>query len=189
MMLMGYVWVGMAAVSLLYGAASGNLSAVSAAAMEGAGAAVKLALELAGSMALWSAVMELMRQSGLSKGLALALSPLLRRLFPRSFAQADCAEALSENISANLLGLGNAATPAGIRAVKCMEGLGGCEQDMSRLVVLNTASVQLLPTTVAAIRAAAGSHHAFDILPCVWLSSLVSVTVGLAVHRVLEGRR
>lgn len=187
-MLMAYVWVGMLAVSVLYGAANGTLGAVSAAVMEGAGAAVTLCVELAGAVALWTGVMEVLRQSGLAEGLSRALSPLLRRLFPRAFADPDCAQALSANVSANLLGLGNAATPAGIRAVERMEHLGGCERDMARLVVMNTASVQLLPTTVAAIRAAAGCASAFDILPCAWLSSLVSVSAGLLAHWALEGR-
>ena len=92
------------------------------------------------------------------------------------------------NMSANLLGMGNAATPPGIRAVERMQQLGGCEKEMVRLVVMNTASVQLLPTTVAAIRATAGCSSAFDILPCVWLSSLFSVGCGLLTHRLLERR-
>ena len=187
-MLMAYVWVGMVLVSVLYGAWSGTLGAVSAAVMEGAGAAVTLCVELAGAVALWTGVMEVLRQSGLAEKLSRGLSPLLRRLFPRSFADPDCAQALSANVSANLLGLGNAATPVGIRAVEHMERLGGCQLEMSRLVVMNTASVQLLPTTVAAIRAAAGCESAFDILPCVWLSSVVSVCAGLLVHWAMEGR-
>ena len=91
-------------------------------------------------------------------------------------------EALSANVSANLLGLGNAATPMGIRAAQGMARLGGGEatDELCRFVVLNTASVQLLPTTVAAIRAAAGASEPFDILPAVWLSSGISVAAGLA---------
>ena len=95
---------------------------------------------------------------------------------------------MSGNLSANLLGLGNAATPLGIRAARRMalgaEGIASNE--LCRLVVLNTASVQLLPTTVAAVRAGCGAAAPFDILPAVWISSLLSVSVGLLAARLLE---
>ena len=96
--------------------------------------------------------------------------------------------AVSGNLSANLLGLGNAATPLGIRAARRMalgaEGIASNE--LCRLVVLNTASVQLLPTTVAAVRAGCGAAAPFDILPAVWISSVLSVSVGLLTARLLE---
>lgn len=187
-MLMAYVWVGMLVVSVLYGAYSGNTQAVSAAVMEGAGSAVELCVSLAGALALWSGFFTVLERCGLAEKLAACLAPLLRRLFPRAFADPDCARSLSANVSANLLGLGNAATPAGLRTVARMEQLGRCEKEMARLVVMNTASVQLLPSTVAAIRTAAGCANAFDILPCVWLSSLLSVSAGLAAAWLLEAR-
>ena len=188
-MLMAYIWVGMLAVSVLYGCWAGTVAEVSAALMEGASAAVELCLSIGGAVCLWTGVMELMRRSGLMEGLARLLRPLLRLIFPRSFADPDCAQALSANFSANLLGLGNAATPAGIRAVKRMSALGGAAGDeLCRLVVMNTASVQLLPATVAAVRAACGAPNPFDILSCVWISSLASVSVGLLTARALERR-
>ena len=90
--------------------------------------------------------------------------------------------ALSGNVSANLLGLGNAATPLGVQAAQKMAaGTNGTASDeLCRLVVLNTASIQLLPTTVAGVRAALGARNAFDILPAVWLASVISVTAGLS---------
>lgn len=186
-MLMAYIWVGMLAVSVLYGCWAGTAGALSAALMEGAGAAVELCLSICGAVCLWTGVMELMRRCGLAEGLSRLLAPLLRFIFPLSFADSDCAEALSANFSANLLGLGNAATPAGIRAVKRMARLGAeAENELCRLVVMNTASVQLLPATVAAVRSACGAQDAFDILPCVWISSLVSVSAGLLAARLLE---
>lgn len=188
-MLMAYIWVGMLVVSVLYGSFSGSIQAVSSAVMEGAAAAVDLCLSIGGAVCLWTGVMELMRQSGLMDRLSRLLSPLLRFIFPRSFRDRECSEALSANFSANLLGLGNAATPAGIKAVKRMAeifGGGAAGNELCRLVVMNTASVQLLPTTVAAVRAACGASNAFDILPCVWISSLVSVTVGLLTAKLLE---
>lgn len=98
---------------------------------------------------------------------------------------------LSANVSANLLGLGNAATPAGIAAARELaamgtEGVSGNE--LCRFVVLNTASIQILPTTVAAMRASAGAASPFDILPAVWISSAVSLMVGLTAARLMEKR-
>lgn len=188
-MLMSYLWLGMAAAAVLYGCAGGNIAAVSSGLMEGAGEAVTLCITVTGALCLWSAVMEVMRQSGLSDSLSRLLGPLLRRLYPGAFSDPDCARAISENFSANLLGLGNAATPAGIRAVKGMVRLRGApvaDGELCRFVVMNTASVQLIPATAAAIRAGCGAADAFDILPCVWLSSLFSVCIGLLAAKALE---
>lgn len=189
-MLMAYIWVGMVAVSVLFGAATGNMDAVSAAVLEGAEAAVQLCVSIAGALCLWSALMEVMSRSGLSESLSRFLRPVLRRIFPRSFADKDCAEYISSNFTANLLGLGNAATPAGLKAVERMQTLHGspgtASDEMCRLVVMNSASLQLIPATVAAVRAACGAAEPFDILPCVWLTSLVSVCAGLISARILE---
>ena len=94
---------------------------------------------------------------------------------------------LSENVAANLLGLGNAATPAGIRAAKGLKRLGA-RAELNTLVVLNTASVQLLPTMAASLRAALGSVSPFDITPAVWLSSAMALAAGLAAIGLLNGR-
>ena len=159
----------------------------------GASAAVSFTLELLGAVCLWSAVMELLERSGAVKALTRLLAPLLRRLFPLSSRDGGIMSAISENVSANLLGLGNAATPMGIRAAcRMARGTEGVASDeLCRLVVLNTASIQLLPTTVASIRAVCGSAAPLDILPAVWVSSLLSVTAGLAAAKLLErlGRR
>lgn len=152
----------------------------------GASAAVSFTLELLGAVCLWSAVMELLERSGAVKALTRLLAPLLRRLFPLSSRDGGIMAAISENVSANLLGLGNAATPAGIRAAQGIARLGEPAKDeLCRLVVLNTASIQLIPSTIAAVRAANGAASAFDIMPAVWFSSVVSVAVGLAMAKLL----
>lgn len=189
---MAYIWVGMVAAALLFGAATGRTEAVSAAAMQGASAAVELCIAIAGPVCLWSGLMEVMRRSGMAASLSRLMRPLLSRIFPRSFTDAECAEYISSNFTANLLGLGNAATPAGLKAVARMQELSGrpgrASAEMCRLVVMNSASLQLIPATLAALRAASGAENAFDILPCVWLSSLVSVAVGLVSARLMEGK-
>ena len=187
-MAISVVWVGMVVLSLVFGAACGNLDAVSAAALEGANSAVTLCLSMAGVMCLWSGVMEIMSQTGLSEGLARLFRPLLARLLPRAAKDRETMAAISANVSANLLGLGNAATPLGIRAAcRMAEGQNGAASDeLCLLVVLNTASIQLIPATVAGVRAAAGAVSPFDILPAVWLSSVLSVSAGLLAARVLQ---
>lgn len=155
--------------------------------MEGAQAAIPFVLSIAGGICLWSGVLELLERCGASAALAGLLAPALRRLFPRSAQKEEILAALTENLSANLLGLGNAATPAGIRAARGMAALGESGADeLCLLVVLNTASLQLLPAGIAAVRSAAGAGAPFDILPAVWLSSAFSVCCGLAAAAVLR---
>ena len=187
-MAMPYFLTGLFFLSLLFGCATGQLSAVSAAALTGAQSAVELCLSMAGAICLWSGVMTLMDRCGLSEKLAALLRPLLRRILPNASRDRETLAALSANVSANLLGLGNAATPLGIRAATRMaQGCGGVASDeLCRLVVLNTASIQLLPTTVAAVRSAHGCAAPFDILPAVWLSSVLSVSAGLLAARGLQ---
>ena len=139
-------------------------------------------------MCLWSAVAELLERSGAAAWLSRLLRPVLIRLFPACGRDKAVIAALSENVSANLLGLGNAATPAGIRAAKGMVHLGDtrARDELCLLVVINTASFQLVPTTVAAVRASYGAAAAFDIMPAVWVSSAVSLAAGIAAAAVLK---
>ena len=186
-MAMAWIWTAMITASVAYGMYSGTISAVGNAALEGAAAAVELCLSMAGVLCLWSGVMSIMKASGLMDGLSRLFRPLLSRLLPRACNDPDTLAALSGNVSANLLGLGNAATPLGIRAARRMaEGCGGIAGDeLCTLVVLNTASIQLLPTTVAGVRAALGAESAFDILPAVWIASALSVAAGLLAAKLL----
>ena len=182
---MAWIWTGMVAVSVIYGGMNGTIGSVGNAAIEGAGAAVELCLGMAGVMCLWSGIMSIMKASGLMEGLSRLFRPILRRLLPRASRDPDTAAALCGNLSANLLGLGNAATPLGVQAARRMaRGCGGTAGDeLCTLVVLNTASIQLLPTTVAGVRSALGAQNAFDILPAVWLASALSVAAGLLAAR------
>ena len=172
-MAMAWVWTVMAAAAVIFGALTGRMAQVGAAALEGARSAVELCLSMAGVVCLWTGVMEVMERCGLAGGLA--------------SRDGETLAAVSANVSANLLGLGNAATPLGIRAARRMAtGCDGVASDeLCRLVVLNTASIQLLPTTVAGVRLASGAAAPFDILPAVWLSSVLSVAAGLLMARVL----
>jgi len=187
-MTMSMIWTGMVVISVLCGLATGQCSQVAAAAVEGAGAAVELSLSIAGMMCLWSGVMEVMRRSGLAEQLSRLLRPVLRRLYPSVSGDREIMDSISANVSANLLGLGNAATPLGLEAARRMsrKSPGTASDALCMLVVCNTASLQLIPTTVATVRSAAGSASPFDILPAVWLASAISVCVGVVACRLFS---
>ena len=124
-----------------------------------------------------------MEHAGLTALLARLIRPLLHRVFPSTCTDHVLAGYLSGNICANFLGLGNAATPMGIQAVKSMATHtepDSASDEMCRLIVLNTASIQLIPATVAAVRASLGCASPFDILPAVWVTSLCSASLGVA---------
>lgn len=186
-MAMSVIWTGMVAASVLYGLWRGNGPAVAAGAVEGAAAAVELCLTMAGILCLWMGVMEVMKRSGLAEGLSRLLRPILSRLYPDFRRDKETMDTVSANVSANLLGLGNAATPLGIQAARRMarKTPGIASDSLCMLVVCNTASIQLIPTTVAGVRLAAGCKTPFDILPAVWLASAISVTVGILAAKLM----
>ena len=185
-MAMAWIWTGMAVVSVVCGAVYGRMEAVSAAALEGAGQAVRLCLSMAGMLCLWTGLMEVMDRCGLSRRLGRLFRPVLRRLLPQASRDPETLAAVTANVSANLLGLGNAATPLGLEAARSMSRKtpGVASDALCMLVVCNTASIELIPTTVASLRAAAGCATPFDILPAVWLASLISVSVGIGAAKL-----
>ena len=190
-MTLSVIWVIFLILSTFFALLTGRGSEVSAAAMEGASQAVTVSIQIAGPLCLWSGTGVLMEKAGIMGALARLLSPLLTRLFPSAGHDPEFAASLSGNFCANLLGLGNAATPLGIAAAERLRDPNRPEtatDEMCRLVVMNTASIQLIPTTVAAVRSAAGSAAPFDLLPCVWVSSLLSVSAGLAAAKFLSRR-
>ena len=185
-MAMSIIWTGMVLVSILCGLATGRGPAVATAALDGAAAAVELCLSLAGVLCLWMGVMEIMRRSGLSQKLSRLLMPVLRRLYPAFARDREVMDTIAANVSANLLGLGNAATPLGLEAARKMSRRtpGVANDALCMLVVCNTASIQLIPTTVAAVRAGAGCAAPFDILPATWLASAIAVSVGILAAKL-----
>lgn len=181
-MVMSYIWVGLIAVSIIAALILGRGNEVAAAIPQGAQSGVTLAISMAGSICLWTGVGKVMEKAGITGFLSRLLKPLLGRIFPSSKEDPALAGTLSANVCANFLGLGNAATPMGIQAAKRLAVRskdGVANDELCRLIVLNTASIQLIPANVAAIRTALGCSTPFDILPAVWISSLCSATLGL----------
>lgn len=187
-MAMSVIWVIMVGGSVLCGLLTGRGEAVAVAALEGAAAGVELCISMAGVLCLWMGVMEVMSRSGLSEGLSRVLRPALKRLYPDFAENKRVMDTVSANVSANLLGLGNAATPLGLEAARLMaeKSPGIASNSLCMLVVCNTASIQLIPTTVASIRAAAGCATPFDILPAVWLASLIALAVGISAAKLFS---
>ena len=186
-MLMSVVWAVLLGGSIRCALVTGRGQMLSAGVMQGAQSGVTLAISIAGSLCLWAGVGRLMEKIGFTAALARLLRPVTGRLFPSTREDPKLAQALSANICANVLGLGNAATPPGIEAAQRMaKGCGGRASDeLCRLIVLNTASIQLIPANVAAVRSALGCGRPFDILPAVWLASLCSAGMGLLMAWLL----
>ncbi len=186
-MVMSWIWTGMVALSILAAALLGNISALAAAVPKGAQAGITLAVSIAGSICLWTGVGRLMEVAGLTGKLSRLLRPLLGRIFPSVKEDSVLENHLSANVCANFLGLGNAATPMGIQAAQRLaKGCKGIASDeLCRLIVLNTASIQLIPANVAAVRSSLGCATPFDILPAVWVTSLCSAGLGVLMAWVL----
>jgi len=181
-MVMSWIWVGILLISMVFSIFLGTGSQLSAAIPNGAQAGLSLAISIGGSLCLWSGVGKLMEKAGITGYLSLLFRPLLHWLFPSSKGNPQLLGSLSGNICANFLGLGNAATPMGIQAARALadpKKPGIATDELCRLIVLNTASIQLIPGNVAAVRAGLGSGAPFDILPAVWITSLCSAGLGV----------
>ena len=185
-MTLSVLWtIGMTA-SVLYSIHAGTSHLLTAALTEGIAAAAEFCLRAGVLMVFWCGVFAVMEQAGIAAALARVLRPLLKRLFPVTSKQNEPFAALSANVSANLLGLGNAATPMGIRAAQGIAALPNAAEELACLVVMNTASIQLLPTTVASVRSSLGCLTPMDILPCVLVTSVCAVSAGLAAVKLLH---
>ena len=186
-MVMSWIWTVILAVSVVSAAALGNMSQLTAGVLQGAQSGITLALAMGGSILLWTGVGNLMSKVGITGMLSKVFRPVLGRIFPSLRSDPILEEHLCANVCANLLGLGNAATPMGIMAAKRLAlGKNGVASDeLCRLVVLNTASIQLIPANVAAVRASLGCSAPFDILPAVWVTSLCSAGLGVTAAWVL----
>lgn len=186
-MVMSWIFTGIVTIALVAALLLGRGSELAAAVPQGAQAGITLAVSMAGSICLWTGVGRLMEKAGITGFLSKLLRPILHRLFPSTKKDAPLACCLSANICANFLGLGNAATPMGIQAAQRLAaGSGGIAGDeLCRLIVLNTASIQLIPATVAAVRTSLGCTTPFDILPAVWITSICSAGMGLVAAWIL----
>ena len=187
--MMNVIFAGIILFSFVFAALTGRMPQLSEAAMGQAGEAVTLVLSLTGMLCLWSGLMKIAQESGLTELLSRLLSPVTKRLFKGLRPNGEAVNAITMNLIANFLGLGNAATPLGIRAMcemaKEQRADGAATNDMAMVVVVNTASIQLIPATTAMLRMQAGSAAPLDILPATWIASVGSVAVGIVMAGLL----
>lgn len=188
--MLNFVIVFMIAAAVIYGFAVGGIEEVSNAVFQSGEEAVTLTLTLVGSMAIWGGIMRVAQASGLTDKIARLMMPILVRLFKGLDKNSRAMQAISMNITANLFGLGNAATPLGIEAMKRLEQEEKAgevaSKNMILFAVLNTSSVELIPATVATLRLAYGSREPMVILPCVLLVSLMSVAVCITLVNIFN---
>lgn len=189
---MNYIWSALILFSFICAFATGRMRQLSDGILSGAAGAVELSIAMLGMMCVWTGLMKIADAGGLTAMLSRFFHPVMRRLFPRYAKESPAARAICMNVTANLLGLGNAATPLGIAAMKEMvkesRSLNTADNGMVMFVVLNTASIQLIPTMMGTLRAQYGSVTPFDIVPAVWLASVLSLAAGIVAAKLLERR-
>ena len=155
--------------------------------LAGAGRAVGLCVTLAAVYAVWMGILQVAEDAGLLRGMARGMKPLTKRLFRAESGAA--LEQIAVNLSANLLGMGGAATPAGISAMNLLGAEQNAEYSRAMLFVVNCAGLQLFPTTVVSLRAAAGAVSAYDVVLPIFLSSLAALLFGAALVVLVYGRK
>ena len=181
--MLNYVWSGLVIISIICSVFLGNTEDLSKALVNSGASSIELIITMAGIICLWTGIMKIAVESGLTSVFAKVFSPLLRPLFPNLDKDSDAFKSISMNISANLLGLGNAATPFGLKAMEQLHTLNNkaetASNEMVIFVVMNTASLQLLPTTLASLRQSYGSSAPFEIIVPVWISSACALAAAL----------
>ncbi|MEC9488262.1 MAG: nucleoside recognition domain-containing protein [Halanaerobium sp.] len=189
---MNKIWFGMIVISFLYGSLKGNFAEMSNAVLLGAKDGVDICIKLLGPICLWLGLMKVGEAAGLLRSLQKMLRPLVSRLFPDVPAGHPALGAILLNFSANILGMGNSATPLGIKAMHQLQSLNSNKKEASRamctFLVVNTSSITLLPTTIIGLRMAYGSSEPTAIIIPALLATSVSTIVALALDRYYAGR-
>lgn len=190
--MMNYIFAFMIAGGVIFGTVTGRIFEVSQAVFSGANDAISLFATLIAIIPFWSGMMKIAEESGITKFFQKMMSPLVSRLFKGLPKDSKAAAAISMNLAANLLGLGNAATPLGIIAMKELYELNNrspyASNHMAMFVTINTASLQLIPTTLSAIRAGYGAADPMDVMIPIWFASVISLVSGIIACKILERR-
>lgn len=188
--MINYIWFGIIALGVIFGVLTGQGELISKGIMESAEGATKFVISLVGIMCFWCGVMKVAEKSGLTAKIAKLLNPILKMLFKQSSKSEEAMGAIVMNLTANMLGLSNAATPFGIKAMEELDKIntnkGTASNDMALFLVMNAACIQFLPSTVIAIRSAAGSQNpAMIIVPAI-ISTATACLVGICCCKILQ---
>lgn len=188
--MINYIWAALLIVGFGVGAMTGNLDIVTNAAIDSAKSAIELAIGLIGVMALWLGIMKIAEDSGLIKGIARVLRPVMVLLFPDVPADHPAMGAMIMNISANVLGMGNAATPFGLKAIEELQKLNRKKDTATNAMVtflaINTSSVTLIPASTIAILSAAGAINPTEIIGPTIMATTISTVVAVVVSKALQ---
>ena len=181
--LLNIVWPIFIIISFIFAIFTGKLSELNASIFTSTEEAVKLCISLLGTICLWNGIMQIANKTTIINKLTKFLNPIMRFLFPDIKQDSDVHKEISMNIIANILGLGNAATPLGIKAMKSLQKQNKDKKvlsnSMATLIVLNTASIQIIPTTVIAIRNSLGSSNPTGIIFPVWIATICAAVTGI----------
>lgn len=185
--MLGICFLVLCGIAFVFTLVGGDPAALSNAALDGAGRAMELMFSLAGMMALWCGIMNVLQEAGMIARLSRLLSPVLRFVFPDSWKDPDTRNKITASVSANILGIGNAATPLALSAMEAMQKRNPTPEratdDMITLSVVATASLDLLPTTLIALRRTAGSAAPYAIILPIWITSFLCCTTAVLLCR------
>lgn len=187
--MLNYLWASMIVIGIVYAAFTGNMAAVSDGALDSAKESVTLCITMLGVMSLWTGLMEIANKSGLIDKCTKAIQPLMCWLFPGVPKEHEAMQHITTNVIANFLGLGWAATPAGIRAMKALSELNNgksvASYDMCAFLVINISSIQLIPVNIIAYRSQYGSANPTAILAPAILATTLSTIAGILFCRIM----
>jgi spore maturation protein A len=188
--MLNYIWLTLVIVAVVLGGINGKIENVTKSAIDAAGNAVTLAIGLIGMMALWLGIMKIAEDSGLMTLVARGISPVMRRLFPDVPKDHPAMGSMMMNIAANMLGLSNAATPMGLRAMEDLQKLNKhpevATNAMCTFLTINTAGLQLIPASMVSLMASAGSTDPTAIIGTTFAATLMAITAGIIAVKVLE---
>lgn len=187
--MMNIIWPAFIIVSFVYALFTGRVNEINNGIFQSVAEAVELSLTFLGTICLWNGIMEIVKRTTLMKKLTKLLNPIIKLLFPELKNNQQAKSEISMNIIANILGLGNAATPLGLKAMKTLQKDNDkkdtLSNSMAMFIVLNTASLQLIPTNVIAIRASLNSSEPTQIILPVWGATIVAAIVGITATKII----
>lgn len=188
MLMMNYVWPILVIFAFVSSIITGNMSELSQSVIQGGQDAVQLLIKLVSMLCLWGGIMEIAEQAGVTAAFSKLLYPVMKLIFPRLKNEHHALDAISMNVTANVLGLGNAATPLGLEAMRRLQAINSdtsvASDEMVIFVVMNTAAMHIIPTTVATLRGQYGSKSPMEIMPAAILTSFCALTVAITVAKI-----